>query len=49
MMEEAHRMLAGVVGELSLSIVRGSGSRAKMRLWAQRLRHVAEKFEEKAR
>ena len=48
MIEAAHKKLASICGELSLQIVVGRGSRAKLLEWAARLRQVADMFEEKA-
>lgn len=45
MMAEAHRLLAGVCGQLSLCLVRNTGSRSKLREWARTLREVADKFD----
>lgn len=49
MLEEAHRVLAGVCGELSLALVRGTGSRSRLLAWADRLRTVASHMETHAR
>lgn len=46
MIADAHRLLAEVVGELSLCLVRGKGGRSQLRDWAARLRAVAATFEE---
>ena len=47
-MAEAHKLLAAVCGELCLCLVRGAGSRTKLKGWARRIRAVADAFEEQA-
>ncbi|PZQ59248.1 MAG: hypothetical protein DI570_16440 [Phenylobacterium zucineum] len=46
-MEETHHVAAGVVGELSLAIVRQKASKALMESWIARLRDVADRMEAK--
>ncbi len=48
-MEEAHRVCAEVVGELSLAITRRKGDRPTMQRWMERLRWVADAFEAKVK
>lgn len=45
---DAHKQLAAVCGELCLCLVRGAGSRTKLKDWARRIRAVADAFEEQA-
>lgn len=46
-MEEVHRRIAGVVGELSLACVRGRAPRAMMERWIRIMRETADAFEAK--
>lgn len=47
-MEEIHRQIAYVVGELSLAIVRRTAKRIQYLNWAGILREQAKKLEERA-
>jgi hypothetical protein len=46
-MEETHRIVAGVAGELSRAIVRQKASRVTMESWISRLRETADRMEAK--
>lgn len=46
-MEEVHRRIAQVVGELSLACVRQSAPRAAMERWISVMRQTADAFEAK--
>lgn len=46
-MEDVHRRIAQVVGELSLACVRGSAPRAAMERWVEVMRATADAFEAK--
>lgn len=46
-MEQAHRLVASVAGELSLALVRGKSDRAQMTSWVDRLQQVLDAFRAK--
>ena len=46
-MEDVHRRIAQVVGELSLAIVRKGAPRAVMERWIKVMRETADAFEAK--
>jgi len=44
-MEALHAQIAKIAGEISLALVHGKGSRARIANWVQRLRAVADELE----